>query len=362
MRTENPEKLNTENRSVRSYMIDMVIMLVVVAVVAVYTYGSRAIFTIVLTLVSTLGTEALGYVVFKRENPKRLCDLSAVFTGLAIALAVPSSAPLWMAPVGGVFAIAVAKLPFGNATSTPFVPAAAGIAFLAVSYPDLMFTYPSLSIGPLDVVTNGEGFVAGTSIAQMLDSSKSIGTSVLNVLDVFVGRVSGPMGASCFILMIATFVYMLIRRHPGSIATAGYIGVCSVMAVLFPRVLTGRTYSLLMELSAGMLIYAAVFFISDPITSPKKQLGKLLYGVVAGIMTMLFRYFGDVECAACFVVLIMNAISPLFDVWGQKLGDVIQQKNKISTPPYQIKKRKHGIIVEVSDDEESDEGGILDHE
>lgn len=359
MRTENPEKLNTENRAVRSYMIDMVIMLVIVAVVAVYTYGARAVQILLLTLIATLGTEAIGYAVFMRKKPERLLDLSAVFTALAVALAVPSSSPLWMAPIGGIFAIAVAKLPFGNANTTPFVPAAAGIAFLSVSYPDFMFTYPSLSIGSLDAVTYGDGFVPGTSLAMMLDQSKSIGTTILNVLDVFVGRIPGPMGASCFILMLGTFAYMLIRRHSGFITTASFIAACSVMSVLFPRVLTGRTYSLLMELSAGLLFFAAVFFISDPVTAPKNQLGKVLYGAAAGFATMLFRYFGSVESAVCFVVLIANALSPLFDIWGQKLGDLIQQKSKAGFD----KPKKSGKTNRFrAQGEVSDEGGILDHE
>lgn len=359
MRTENPEKLNTENRAVRSYMIDMVIMLSIVAVVAVYTYGTRAVQILLFTLVATLTTEAIGYALFMRKKPERLFDLSAVFTALAIALAVPSSSPLWMAPIGGIFAIAIAKLPFGNATSTPFVPAAAGIAFLSVSYPDLMFTYPSLSIGSLEAVTYGEGFISGTSLATMLDQSKSIGTTILNVLDIFVGRIPGPMGASCFILMLGTFIYMLIRRHSGFITTASFIAACSLMSVLFPRVLTGRTYSLLMELSAGLLFFAAVFFISDPVTSPKNQLGKVIYGASAGFVTMLFRYFGNVESAVCFVVLIANAISPLFDVWGQKLGDLIQEKSKVSINSTKKLKMNNRFRTQ---GEVSDEGGILDHE
>ena len=355
MRIDNPEKLNMENKAVRSYMIDMVIMLVIVAVVAVYTYGIRTVQILAFTLLATIATEAIGYIVFMRKKPERLLDLSAVFTALAIALAVPASAPLWMAPVGGIFAIAIAKLPFGNATTTPFVPAAVGIAFLSVSYPDLMFTYPSLSIGTLGVATNQTGFISGTSLAQMLDQSKSIGTTILNILDVFVGRVTGPMGASCFILMLGTFVYMLIRRHPGFITTASFIAACSLMSVMFPRVLTGRTYSLLMELASGLLFFAAVFFISDPVTSPKNQLGKVLYGLCAGVMTMVFRYIGAIESSVCFVVLIMNAISPLFDMCGQKLGERIQKGNNNVSAKRSKKKIKAEINV-------SDEGGTLAHE
>ena len=370
MRTESSEKLRYENKAVRSYMIDMLIMLTATAVVAIYTYGARSAQIIILSVISSIAAEIISYAVFMRRKPTRIADLSTVFTGLAIALAMPSSSPLWLAPLGSVVAICIAKLPFGNAKSGIFVPAAVGIAFLVISYPDLVFTYPSVSLGSLDAPTFSDGFVQGTSLAQMLTHSKSIGTNVLNVMDVFVGRVSGPMGASCFILMLATFIYMLIRRQPGFITTASFIAACSVMAVLFPRVLTGRVYSLLMELSAGLLLYSAVFFISDPTTSPKNQLGRVLYGACAGFATMLFRYFGAFEEGVCFVIIIMNAFSDLFEKCGLLLSGKVQKKsgnssknntnkNNTNRKKETTHKKKRSLKA---DSTNSNEGGILDHE
>ncbi|MDD6807175.1 MAG: RnfABCDGE type electron transport complex subunit D [Oscillospiraceae bacterium] len=359
MKTANSEQLNMQNKAVRSFMVDMLIMLTVVSVVSVYTYGTRALWTIVLSVSAAVITEVLGYVIFLRSRPERITDLSAVFTGMAIALTVSSAAPLWLAPLGAVFAIAVAKLPFGNANTTPFVPAAAGIAFISVSFKDLMFTYPSLSIGSLEISSKSEGFIQGTSIAEMLMQSKSIGTNILNVLDVLVGRIPGPIGASCFLLMLATFVYMIIRKHPGTMTTASFIAVCCVMAVLFPRILTGRTYSLLMELSSGTLLFSAVFFISDPATSPKTQLGKVLYGFCAGVLTMLIRYFGALEDGACFAVLIMNAISGEFDGIAAKIS-----QTKSSKRP-RLKKsnvNREGTSLPNNPIDTSKEGGILDNE
>lgn len=315
------EKITAENKVIRSYMIDMIIMLSVTVVVAVYTYGIRALESTLLSVFAAVATEAVSYLLFMHKKPERLTDLSAIFTGMAIALALPSSAPLFMAPLGSIVAIAVAKIPFGNAKSVPFVPAAVGLAFLTICYPDVVFKYPSLSVGDLGVSSMSEEFIQGTSLAHMLSQSKSIGTGVLYALDVFVGRVPGPMGASCLILMLGILVYMIIRRQPGLITTVSFIAACGVMAVLFPRVLTGRTYSLLMELSSGLLLYSAVFFISDPVTSPKNQVGKVLYGAVAGIITMLLRYFGAFEESVCFVVIMMNSVSTAFDKLGVRLSE-----------------------------------------
>ena len=314
---------------VRSYMIDMLIMLAAAAVVAVYTYGVRALWSIVLSVIAAVATEAIGYIAFMKQNPTKIADLSAIFTGVAVALALPSSAPFWLAPAGAAFAIAVAKLPFGDTTTAPFVPAAVGIGFVTLSYPTIVFKYPSLAIGKLTASINGTNFVEGTSLAQMLTQSRSIGTNILNVLDVFVGRIPGPMGASCLILMIGTFFYLVIRKQSGAITTFSFILTCAIFAFLFPRVLTGRLYSVLMELGAGLLFYCAVFFMSDPATNPSTNLGKVLYGVTGGILAMILRRVGAYEDSVIFVVLIMNAISDVFDGFGETLTVLVKNKGKL---------------------------------
>ncbi|MCQ2461600.1 MAG: RnfABCDGE type electron transport complex subunit D [Clostridia bacterium] len=312
---------------VRSFMMDMIIMLTAIAVVAVYTYGIRALWSIILSVLAAVLTEVAAYIIFMKKNPTRIADLSAIFTGLAVALALPSSAPFWLAPAGAIFAIAVAKIPFGDTTTTPFVPAAVGIAFVTLSYPSLVFAYPNLAIGKLTEVSTSTSFVSGTSLAQMLAQSKSIGTNILNVLDVFVGRVPGPMGASCLILMIGTFLYLVIRRQSGALVTFSYVLTCAILAFLFPRIMTGRMYSVLMELGAGLLFYCGVFFLSDPATSPRSNPGRVLYGVAAGILTMILRRVGTYEESVIFVVLIMNALSGVFDNLAETLLALIK-KNK----------------------------------
>lgn len=330
---------------VRSYMLDMIIMLLATAVVAVYTYGIRALASIVLSVIVAVMTEALGYMFFMKKNPTRLADMSAIFTGLVVALALPSSAPLWLAPLGAAIAIAVAKIPFGDTTTAPFVPAAVGLGFITLSYPDYVFTYPNLAIGKLTAATGTENFVEGTSLAQMLTQSKSIGSNILNVLDVFVGRIPGPMGASCLILMIGTLFYLVIRRRSESVTTISFLLTCMVIAFFFPRVLSGRLYSVLMELSAGLLFYSAVFFLSDPLTGPKTKLGRILYGVCAGILTMVIRHIGAYEESVIFVILIMNAISDIFDGLGETIASLVSSIGVFDKLPKLPKRQKKQKIL-----------------
>ncbi|MEG2016004.1 MAG: RnfABCDGE type electron transport complex subunit D [Oscillospiraceae bacterium] len=332
-------KIKEENKQVRSYMIDMLIMIAACAIMAIYQYGFRALMMVIVSILTAVLCEASVDLVRKRK-PQRLGDLSAVFTGAAIALMLPASAPMWLAPVGSAFAIFVAKLPFGNAKTTLFVPAAAGFAFLSLSYRDLVFTYPSVTVEMQDAITGQAGFVQGNSIASMLSHSTSIGTSVLDVIDMFVGRVAGPMGTSCLFVMLGLFIYMLIRRSSEWITSASFLAACSILAVIFPRVLTGRSVSLVMEMSAGMLFFAAIFFISDPATSPKEQMSRVLYGFIAGILTMVLRYFGAFEEGVCFFILIMNALSTNFESLGEKLNNAIAAKNNSTEKKPKDKKKK----------------------
>jgi electron transport complex protein RnfD len=312
-------------------MADMLIMLAAPASVAVYHYGVRSFWIVAASVFASIICESLIELVKQGSALQRTEDLSAVFTGAAIALMLPASAPLWLAPIGSIFAIAVVKLPFGNIRTSPFVPAAAGFAFLTLCYPNLVFTYPSTTM-ETTLVTGDIEFVSGTSIAHMLTNKMSIGTSILDIMNLFVGKAAGPMGTSSLLVMTGLFFYMIVRRRSDFITTASFLAVCSAMAVIFPRVLSGRSYSLIMELCAGMLFFSAVFFFADPVTSPKDQTGKVLYGFAGGILTMIFRYYGAFEEGVCFVVLIMNAVSSYFDVLAKKINKAIEESGKNKDP------------------------------
>lgn len=343
MKEQETTFLNEQNNSIKNYMIDLLIMITAPAVVAIYHYGSRSFLIILLSVITAVACEASLDLIHKRR-PKSIADLSAVFTGIAIALMLPASSPLWLAPVGSAFAIYVVKMPFGKAKDSLFVPAAAAIAFLSLTYKTLVFTYPSLNVDMPELVVGSEGFVEGNSLAYMLSHSTSIGTSVLNILDLCVGKVAGPMGTPSLFVMFGLLLYMLIRRSSEWITSASFLAACSILSVIFPRVLSGRSISLLMELSAGMLFFAAIFLISDPVTSPKGQMARVLYGFVGGIITMLFRYMGAFEEGVCFVVLILNALSTSFERAGEKLEKRINTKKakkaKADKPEKPAKKEK----------------------
>ena len=301
--------LKPENRTFKpTYDREMLLMLCAPALMAVYFYGIRALCLIILgvllsQLVSALCDRILGKKV-------RFISPGAAVTGLLTVLMLPASSSWTLAAVAVLFAFAVACLPFGNGSKTPFVPAAAGIAFVTVCRTSSVFTYPFLLY---DVVAkNDPDFTAGTSLASMLRSGSSVYGSLSSVTEVFIGDYSGAMGTGCALVLLVVPIYLLVKHKDRFLIYLGYITAVVVFAALFPRILTGSLISVVMELCAGAVLFGGVFLLTAPCGSPRKPTACLLYGITGGIVVMLFNRYGVYEDCTCFAVLIMNALCPLF--------------------------------------------------
>ena len=180
------------------------------------------------------------------------------------------------------------------------------------------------------LVTGSKDFVEGASFASMLRVHNSISGNILSYFNAVIGKVPGPMGATCMLVMFGVAIAFFMFHSSLWLSSAGFVAVCSVCSVLFPRILTGRKLSLTMEISAGMLVFTALFLLPNPATLPKTHLQRLIYGMAAGALCMLLRYFGAYEEGACFAVLLMNAAWPMVesmmrDRQGKKLPPAASQ-------------------------------------
>lgn len=298
----------------RSYYIDMMIMLIAPTVMACYFYGSRVITMIVTSAATALLCDLIGGYMSTRQLHFPMGGWYTVFTGIVIALMLPASAPLWLAPLGSIFAIIVAKLPFGPTEKLPFVPAAAGMAFLCICWPELVFTYPVPDPGTAVIPFGDDAFASGTSLAAMLKVSNSLTPNKLSLFSMMRGDFAGPMGATSMLVMFGTALYMLVRHADLFLSSAGFVAACSMCAVLFPRIMTGRKMSLMMEISAGSLVFVSLFLLPSPSRIHKPVTQQLAYGLTAGVLCMLLRYFGFYEEGACFAILLANAVWPVAEI------------------------------------------------
>ncbi len=124
---------------------------------------------------------------------------------------------------------------------------------------------------------------------------------------------AGPLGAVSVLVLLACLVYLSLRRTIPLVQPVCFLAAAALMAFLFPRADFSRLSSVAYELMSGSMVFGAVFLLNDPVTSPKRTAARALYGFVAGVVTMLFRYFGGFDQGFVFALLLMNALAEEFD-------------------------------------------------
>lgn len=291
-----------------SYGKETLLMLSVPSVMAFYYFGPRVIRLLLFAVVTAYAVSIAGSFLIKCKSSPLSPNIAV--TAVCVTLMMSASASYSALGVAVLFAIAVAALPFGNGERLPFVPAAAGVAFITLCRGETMFLYPSLSSQAF--ANTDAHFVAGTSLAALLSEGNSIFADAFSVSEAVSGAYTGAMGATCALAIIGTSVYLLFRQPRRFLIFISYVLSAGVFAAFFPRILTGSVLSVTMELSSGMLLFSGLFLLCAPQSSPRSTLSSVLYGITAGMLVMLLRMFGIFEDSSAFAVLIMNAFVPLF--------------------------------------------------
>lgn len=309
------------------YSLDMIVMMTPLLIIGFYLNGFNAIRVAFWGVVSAVVTEYIACRIMKKDST--IGDLSAAATGLAISLMLPAVCPSYIPAIGSAFAIAIAKVPFGGARKAPFTPAAVGFAFLCVCFPEAVFTYAPITVGTSSPLFGSADFIAGTSFGEMLSYGKSINLNELEIFSILGGVNPGPIGTTCMVALLGSAVYLIAKRPKKAAISFSFIFACAIMAIIFPRVNSGLTVSLIMELSSGTLIFVALILAPNPVSAPRKLLPSMLYGFSMGIICMLIRYFGKYSEGACFSILIMNAITPVVTDYYTIIKNRLDKKSSI---------------------------------
>lgn len=296
----NNRKLNTVKAS--QIFGDYIVMILAPCILSVLYYGTRAFWVIFVSIASAFISDLAASAVLKKKL--LLKDLSNIFIGAAIAVMMPAGVPLYVPAIASATGVAVAKIPFGGSLRAPFVPAAAGFAVASVCFKEQVFTYTE---------NTADKLLGAQSLASLLSQGNSVHFNLGNAFDILVGNIAGPMGTGCGILMLVCGSYLFMRRRSALLATAGFIGACVVIVALFPRINASLLTRIVLELSAGSLLFGAVFLITDHATLPKGNINKMIYGAVCGTLCMLMRYNGTYEETVCFAVLLTNGFSPVIE-------------------------------------------------
>ena len=313
--------------SVSKNMYGVLIALVPALLCSFVYFGIGAILVTLVSVASCVFFEwAINKYMLKRTDTSVL-DGSAILTGVLLAFNLPSNLPLWIVMVGALFAIGVVKMTFGGLGCNLFNPALAGRAFLLISFPVQMTTWPK----PLQGFFNVDAETAATPLALMKQAIKDGNTDAIekipnSLLDMFTGQTGGSMGEVCEIALLLGLFYMLYKK-----IITWHIPV-SILATVF--IFAGALHlakpeypSPFMDLVSGGLMLGAIFMATDYVTSPMSKKGQLVYGVAIGFLTVVIRTWGAYPEGMSFAILIMNAFVPLINNYSKpkRFGEVVKK-------------------------------------
>lgn len=278
--------------STSKIMLAVVIALLPTTVFGILNFGTNALLLVITTVLTTVLTEAIYEWIMKKKLT--ILDFSAVVTGLLLAINLPPNAPLWIGVMGGVFAILVVKMLFGGLGQNFMNPALGARCFLVISFPVIMTDFAC------------DAYTGATPLTALKAGE------VVNVYDMVIGRTAGTIGETSMIAIVFGACILLLLgiidlRIPGS-----YI----VTFVIFITLFGGHgfdPYFISAHLAGGGLMLGAFFMATDYVTRPVTKNGQILFGILLGILTGIFRIFGAGAEGVSYAIIIGNLLVPLIE-------------------------------------------------
>ena len=284
-----------KERYISTTMRDVIISLVPASLGSVYFFGWRCLLVIALAITSCVASEYIWNKCSKKENS--IVDLSAVVTGLLLAMCLPVSVPVYIPIAGGVFAIIIVKCFFGGLGQNIVNPALAARAFLLASWPVAMTDWT------VDALT-------GATPLAMLKEGR---TNLPNLFDLFFGtNLQGCIGeVSAFLLLIGG-IYLIVRKVITAVIPVTYLVTLGIFGFIFNPHGFFQGDFLFTILSGGAML-GAFFMATDYTTSPLTAKGQVIYAVGAGLITGVIRIYGGYPEGVTYGILVMNIVTPLID-------------------------------------------------
>lgn len=286
------------SNSTQRTMLDVIIALVPASIAAVILFGIPALIVIAVCVVSAVAGEALFNLIIKKEQT--IGDLSAVVTGLILALNLPANIPLWQASVGSLFAIIIVKGIFGGLGKNIVNPAITARVFMLIAF------------GSMTAAAFPEGVdsVSGATPLANLANDQAV-----NLMDLFLGKCGGALGETCALALLIGGIYLIVRKVITWHIPVAFIGTTFLFTL---AVEGGNLETTLAWVLSGGLMIGAFFMATDYVTSPTTAKGKLIFGIGAGVITVLIRFWGGYPEGVSFAILLMNILNPYIDSMTQR--------------------------------------------
>ncbi|KAF5062217.1 Electron transport complex subunit RsxD [anaerobic digester metagenome] len=318
-------------QSVKSIMYGVVIALIPAIFVSLYFFGLDAARVIFISVAACLFFE---WVIQKYliKGPVTINDGSALVTGVLLAFNVPSNLPWWILVLGALVSIGIGKMSFGGLGKNPFNPALVGRVFLLISFPVQMTSWPlpkglfgsgltDAITGPTTLGVLKEGLDAGKTVQEIMASPDFPG-----YINDLMGAQGGSLGEISAIALLLGAVYMLSRKIITWHIPTAYIGSAVIFSGILWLVDPSHYIDPAMHLLAGGMILGVFFMATDMVSSPMTPRGQIVFGIGAGLLTIMIRVWGAYPEGVSFAILIMNAFTPLINnaFKPKRFGEVVK--------------------------------------
>ena len=285
-------------RETKKTMLCVIIALMPALIMSVYNFGARAFILTLVCVAASVLFEFLFEKITKRENT--VSDLSAIVTGLLLAYNLPPTFPYWMAIIGCFVAIVIVKQLFGGIGQNFANPAITARIVLLVSFSTDMAVWAK----PQERFLSAADAVTGaTPLTQFAEGSTD---SLPSNMEMFIGTIGGSLGEISAAALLIGAVILLVTRVISPAIPVAYIGTVFVF-----------TWALgldpVFHILAGGVMLGAIFMATDPTTSPKTTVGKIIFGIGCGLLTVVIRVYGTYPEGVSFAILLMNILTPHID-------------------------------------------------
>jgi len=314
----------TSKNTTQRIMLDVIIALLPATIAAILLYGFYPLFVMVLSVGCALFAEWLFNLITKR--PQSIKDLSAIVTGMILALNLPPVVPFYVPMVGAFFAILIVKMLFGGIGRNFANPAITARIFLMLCWAGVMTNF----VNPIDLsdgtnlfayfenVVNihlPDAITSATPLAAVKSSIEagSNPAAGLNALDMFLGRIGGSAGEVSTLAVLIGGLYLLVRRVIDWKIPVLYIGSTVVFTAIFFANSGYVGEYIWTYLLGGGLMFGAIFMATDYSTSPKGLLAVCIYGILLGFLTVVFRKYSSMNEGVSYAILLGNIVTPLLE-------------------------------------------------
>ena len=296
-----------------SIMRDVALALMPSCLFSVYWFGLRALVVLAISVISCQAAELLYFRLAGKKRTSFEC--SAIVTGLLLGMNLPSTIPLWIPIVGGFFAIIVVKELFGGLGNNFMNPALAARCFLLICFAGPMTSF-SVKTGSSNFwlgAASVDGLSSATPLAVIKNADGS--TDLPGLFDMFFGFTGGVIGETSILFLLLGALYLLIRRIICLKIPLTYILSFSVFVLIANLVKTGTPdfTGIARQLCGGGLILGAFFMATDYVTCPITPMGKIVFGICLGIVTAVFRLFGNNAEGVSYAIIFCNMLVPLIE-------------------------------------------------